>query len=231
MQEADNLRLYRAGAVCAATGVKPITLRQWHLRGIIQPEIEVLADVAEIHRSLGAEALPRKLRDAEQAAKVQRWRQYTFNDIVRVAIVRRLVLLGLSPERAAKIARGADGEKSLVWPVPKKTVKGVVVQQAGEEKRVEKYDSLLVSIVPREDLEESASGLSDAEFEDAEDRMISMATNSYIGRERLEFAFRKREDNEKLAFGDPSCGVVVNVSEIAREVERRLEGYKSAGGD
>jgi DNA-binding transcriptional MerR regulator len=99
-------RLYSPATVCQVTGIKPGTLRQWHLRGIFQPEAESIPEIIEISKAFGGRPED-ELRDA--ADRVQRAgrigsRLYTFADIVRVAIILHLIRMRVSVERAAVIA-------------------------------------------------------------------------------------------------------------------------------
>lgn len=101
--------LYRAATVCEVTGLKPVTLRQWHLRGLYTPEAEVMSEWVELAPAFTQRPVPpevKRITDAQAQAKRQGWRVYTFGDLVRICVMRRLILLGITAERAALIVDG-----------------------------------------------------------------------------------------------------------------------------
>lgn len=82
------MRRYRSSAVCAVTGLKPMTLLQWHLRGAFQPS------------NTGSE---------ESEREHQKWRSYSLDDVVSIEVIRRLTEMGLTLDRSAKIVAHGNG--------------------------------------------------------------------------------------------------------------------------
>lgn len=137
-------KLYRAATVCEATGVKAVTLRQWHNRGTFLPETDDFAELFELANdeavkralSLRPDIAPEVVQAVRNVQNAQRggWRYYTRADILRVAIIVRLIRHGVEAGRAGLIAKHchvgglpnpqivhitADGrEPSLVRPIP-----------------------------------------------------------------------------------------------------------------
>ena len=154
-------RTFRASEVCEATGVKPVTLRQWHLRGVFEMKSE---------------------GDGK-------WREYTLFDAVRIAIIANLLKLGITVERASMIALRCHVENSLTWPKPRIIEGGVVVQEGGLEERPVEFDSFSVFLMPEEAPEESdlpelgLQGLLEFEFD--------MTHRTAIGAEQLGSKFQE----------------------------------------
>ena len=121
-------KLYRASTVCEVASIKPVTLRQWHLRNVIQPEADELPELLELATD---EAVVRALnlrpnitpevveavRSVQNAGRMG-WRLYLDTDIVRVVVLTRLLRHGIEPHRAGLIAKHCQVGQPL--PNPKK---------------------------------------------------------------------------------------------------------------
>ena len=230
-------KLYRAGTVHKVTDVKPITLRQWHirLRGKYALESEMLPELADIAPAFGGKPTAEMKQAAEEVTEAQRqgWRLYTFNDIVRVLIIHRLTLLGFTVERAVMIANECNVDGALEWPDRSATcsiedvIEGRVMPKGGTKPRPVEKDQFTVSFLPAEDLLNRAEGLADEHERDLLRQMhVGQATNTYSGRTgvgSLAWAFRTEPSISEPGLLSRDMGVVINVSAYAREVKRRLD--------
>jgi DNA-binding transcriptional MerR regulator len=220
-------KLYRASTAQKVLGLKAITLRQWHLRKLYTPETEELVEAAEIQREFAGKAndqLAQTVAEIESAQR-QGWRVYTFTDLLRLTVIRKLTAMDVSLERAGMIASRIQGSDALGgMPVPRVIEGEKVIQQGGKRERIPGIeDCFLVSFMPREQWVESAESLAN---DDERHRMleydVSMSTHTYTGREgigSLAFAF-KTED--RIPVHGRDVAIVLNVSDIARQVLAKL---------
>ena len=198
-------KLYRASTVCEVTGIKAVTLRQWHLRGLYIPLSEHLPEFVGGASKFGRKPSPELVKAAKQVREARRqgWRLYTFEDIVRLLIMHRLVLLGLTAERAGLISKSCSVHGAQQW-------------YAGHEmpERNVKMDMFDVAFLPEEDALKNVETLYGPP---AMDRLIGHSVHTYLGREDLGNLVPKKD---KLFSRD--MGVFINDSAYVREVQAKL---------
>lgn len=218
----DWPKLYRASTACDVTGIKPVTLRQWHLRGHYTPISERFAEDVEHGwiKDPGSVKAAEEIREAER----QGWRLYTFEDIVRLLIIHRLIQLGFAVERAAMIAENVD--------VANASERFQFLEKArhGKRKRAEKPHPgiLAVSFLPNETRLRQAMALSADQTYSREMRVLTDQATFHCyheGQQELVWAFGP--ENKKPERYSNSIGLVINASELADEVQQKLAAIES----
>lgn len=101
------MKLYRAATVCRIANIKPITLRQWHLRELYTPLPEQFKSTMPLLGALGSGPTKEGMAILQAAERAERegWRAYAFEDIVAISIAVRLINFGITAERALMIAQ------------------------------------------------------------------------------------------------------------------------------
>ncbi len=201
-------KLYRAVTVTKVTGLKPITLRQWHLRNIYQPETELVKEYNDFGRALGM-PVPEKVVKLEARiddAKRKGWRLYKFADIVRIIIILRLTRSGVTTERAALIAQNCHIDPDSPNPNPVLTVS--FQPDENEQREIEEGKHYLQVLNPDQDPYE---------------KLIEQATeNIFGGYPELSAALAKPNSTHENF--SKSVAIIVNVSDCIREA---VEGLKA----
>lgn len=226
------MKLFRSATVCEVTGVKAVTLRQWHLRGIIEPEASALPEIFEMATD---EAVVRALRlrpnlspDVVNAVReVQNanrmgWRLYTFADIVRVEIMQRLLRHGVDPGRAGLIAQRCDVDQKL--PNQRKvyvTADGKEVQPPKRRAPAGK-DRFAVVFEVKDDYKDSP-------IEDAEKWWVERSVSHFHGIESLPAQLATvAADPDMYPHFNSESFLVLNLSAIERQVEAKLQATEKA---
>lgn len=211
---------YRASQVCSVVGIKPTTLRQWHLRGVFVCEADLLLgldpdSLIDAESKLGRPISPEEIGEFRRIASGA-WRRYTFRDVVRLGVIQHLVRLGVSIEHAGKFARWVDGEGSLTWPKPARSNQ----EGSGLIERPERFDEFLVFFEP----ERTEAELPDDLPEEFLQHLQNQATRQVNGVEQLPRVFERHlfGDGPHAPYYDRAVAIVVNVSRIAREAKKRL---------
>jgi len=202
--------------VCEVTGLKATTLRKWHLRSYYIPEVETYEDIIlKAAKKLGLTPDPEIVELIgllRTRAEQEKWRVYTFDDICRLTVMRRLTLLGVTPERASAIVQQINGTEALRWNASEVEVLGrrYVVPEGRSTERPPERCSFLASFLPKKvaDLEDVA---------DPDERKKRMS-------DLISRASRHGESTDSLAevFKGHDCAILINQTAIAREVREKL---------
>jgi DNA-binding transcriptional MerR regulator len=217
--------MYRAATVCEVTGIKPVTLRQWHLRGIYTPETEQYRAWFEFASAMGGSPTVsgevfRQLTEEVENARRMGWRLYTLADIIRIEIALRLTKLRVSPERAAAIANRCYVETAI--PDPRR----IHITAGGKELPPKqpgavKGDRFAVALQPPD--------YDDVDNEKAEEWALDNSV-SHCGISQIGEQFTVTAANDVLRrLWLPEVGIVINVTEIARLVKAKLDSLTNAG--
>jgi hypothetical protein len=208
-----------------------VTLRQWHLRGIIEPEASALPEIFEMATD---EAVVRALqlrpkispdvvnavREVQNASRMG-WRLYTFVDIVRVEIMQRLLRHGVDPGRAGLIAQRCDVDQKL--PNPRKvyiTADGKEIKPQQKPAPTGKDHFAIVF--------EVNDGFKDvADMENPEDWWVQRSIFHFYGAENIPSQIESAHSDIFTHF-DPDTCILLNLSAIERQVEAKLQAAEEA---
>ena len=212
--------MYRASTVCEVTGLKPVTLRQWHLRGIYTPETEGFQEWTEISDAFHTRLTPEAQAVVDRVTDAERhgWRLYTFDDTVRIEIIRRLIRLGVRPERAGLIARHAF---AYIAGIPNDRAVTVTSDGKAIPRRplaLEGPDIFACVREPGEGFEEHQDD------EHSEGHGIRISIERVRGPENIgaKFVLASADDFMRTLW-NPETGIVINISAIARSVKTKIE--------
>lgn len=211
----DAQETFNREVVEAVTGIKAATFRQWETRDIYICELRRAAEF-EMHVTCAPDSPDRIPRSAEILKKYQHgWRAYTIGDLVRIAYIKALMDVGFDAKEAGRAATAVSLPEAIVGSVPSGRE---LIRLQNPRNDPNAPDELVVF----------APGWG----KPLQIRLAKPTTQVGVSPDIiLLFAGQAWENlfgaDGALAWLGPNAAVLVNLSEIRRDVLNRLESRES----